>query len=140
MFVGDQSNRKNYPAAQTTLLEVFDNDVQKKERQKRMMRHTMSSALVFVTILLLVICCFGQILAINVDGLLDIPNGEMASNFQVTLNRGEYTTLSKTDGAFSFYNVPNGIYLLDVLSVHHVRLTTNHPPFFSYHLLLTLSR
>ena len=84
-----------------------------------MMRHTMSS--VFVVAIVLLFCCFGQILSITVDGLLDIPNGEMASNFQVILNRGEYTTLSKADGSFSFYNVPNGIYLLDVLSVHHVR-------------------
>ena len=80
----------------------------------------MSSAFgLLVTMLLF--CCFSQILSITVDGLLDIPNGEMASNFQVTLNRGEYATLSKADGTFSFYNVPNGIYLLDVLSVHHVR-------------------
>ena len=51
--------------------------------------------------------------------MLEIPSGEMASNFQVVLNRGEHTALSSADGTFMFYDVPAGIYLLDVLSIHH---------------------
>ena len=55
-----------------------------------------------------------------VNGELDIPTGELASNIQVTLNGGEYTAISRIDGKFTFYDVPTGVYLLDVLSIHHV--------------------
>jgi hypothetical protein len=57
----------------------------------------------------------------TVEGTLMVPSGEMAPNYQITLNRGEHSTLSRADGTFAFYEVPPGIYLLDVASVHHVR-------------------
>ncbi len=39
------------------------------------------------------------------------------SNIRVVLNGGEYTSLSRQDGSFAFYNVDTGIYLLEVMSV-----------------------
>ena len=38
---------------------------------------------------------------------------------EVMLNGGEYRTLTKTDGTFTFHDVEPGVYLLDVLSVEH---------------------
>lgn len=70
-------------------------------------------------LLLLSSSCIDRLLAVIVEGMLEIPSGEMASNFEVVLNRGEQSTLSKADGTFTFYEVPPGIYLLDVLSIHH---------------------
>lgn len=60
------------------------------------------------------------IATLPIDGELDIPNGESASNIRVTLNGGEYSALSRIDGKFTFHDVPSGIYLLDVLSIHQV--------------------
>lgn len=57
---------------------------------------------------------------IPIDGELEIPNGDSATNIQITLNGGEYTALSRIDGKFTFHDVPTGIYFLDVLSIHQV--------------------
>jgi Protein of unknown function (DUF2012) len=61
-----------------------------------------------------------SIATLPVDGELDIPTGELASNIQVTLNGGEFSAISRIDGRFTFHDVPTGVYLLDVLSIHHV--------------------
>lgn len=55
-----------------------------------------------------------------IDGELDIPNGDSATNIMVTLNGGEYSVLSRMDGRFTFHDIPSGIYLLDVLSINQV--------------------
>ena len=34
---------------------------------------------------------------------------------KVILNGGEYTTLTQNDGEFSFYNIPSGVYHVDVM-------------------------
>ena len=62
----------------------------------------------------------GAVATLPVEGELDIPSGEPASNIMVTLNGGEYTSLSRIDGRFTFHDVPTGIYLLDVLSINQV--------------------
>ena len=36
----------------------------------------------------------------------------------ITLNDGEYSTYTKLDGSFAFYNVGSGVHLLDVHSLH----------------------
>lgn len=61
-----------------------------------------------------------SIATLPVDGELNIPTGELASNIQVTLNGGEFSAISRIDGRFTFHDVPTGVYLLDVLSIHHV--------------------
>ena len=55
-----------------------------------------------------------------IEGELEIPTGESASNIEVTLNGGEYRAYSRIDGKFTFHDIPSGIYLLDVLSIHQV--------------------
>jgi Protein of unknown function (DUF2012) len=54
-----------------------------------------------------------------IEGVLEIPNGELAVNYQITLNGGEYTTISRHDGSFTFFDVPSGIYTLDVLAIKY---------------------
>jgi hypothetical protein len=36
---------------------------------------------------------------------------------RVALNGGEYTTFARRDGRFTFYDLPSGVYVLDVLAV-----------------------
>ena len=81
---------------------------------------------VFRILMLVAFIAFGassvqvSVATLPVDGELDIPTGELASNIQVTLNGGEFAATSRIDGRFTFYDVPTGVYLLDVLSIHHV--------------------
>lgn len=54
-------------------------------------------------------------LTVPVEGRIEVPNAGMpVGNQEITLNGGEYSTLTRSDGSFSFYEVPSGIYLLDV--------------------------
>jgi len=39
-------------------------------------------------------------------------------NIKLSLNGGEYSTYSRSDGSFAFNNVPAGIYYLDVYAIH----------------------
>ena len=48
------------------------------------------------------------------------PSSFMLSNIKVSLNAGEFTTLTTITGAFIFPNVPVGVYSLDVLSITYV--------------------
>lgn len=54
----------------------------------------------------------------KVEGTVKIPDGTVAVNFKITLNGDEYMTMTDINGAFTFYNVPSGIYLLDVQSLY----------------------
>ena len=58
----------------------------------------------------------------TLEGMLGFPtkqiNAPSLSNIKVTLNGNEYTAFTRADGAFTFYEVPEGIYSLDVLSLH----------------------
>jgi ER membrane protein complex subunit 7 len=38
---------------------------------------------------------------------------------KISVNHGQYTTYSRTDGHFTLYDLSPGIYLIDALSVHH---------------------
>jgi len=51
-----------------------------------------------------------------VEGRLFFPDHTVPHATRVTLNGGEFETLSLVDGSFVFHHVPPGIYLLDVLS------------------------
>lgn len=54
-------------------------------------------------------------LTVPIEGRIEVPNaGLPVGNQEITLNGGEYSTLTRTDGSFSFYEIPSGIYLLDV--------------------------
>jgi len=64
-----------------------------------------------------------------IDGKVVIPDGSKGSNLKVVLNSGQYETLTRSDGCFTFYlpitktsdnsiEYPNGIYSVDVLSTH----------------------
>jgi ER membrane protein complex subunit 7 len=54
----------------------------------------------------------------TLEGRLEFPNKTPFHNTttKITLNSGEYTTYSRTDGSFVIYNVPPGIHQLDVHS------------------------
>ena len=45
-------------------------------------------------------------------------HAQAVGNIKVSLNGGEYTTYTLTDGTFHFHNVPAGIYYLDVHAIH----------------------
>jgi hypothetical protein len=56
-----------------------------------------------------------QFLTLPVEGRIEVPNaGLPVANQEITLNGGEYSTLTRVDGSFTFYEIPSGIYLLDV--------------------------
>ncbi len=58
----------------------------------------------------------------NVEGKLAFPANQAASpslgNIKLTLNGNEFSTFTRADGSFVFYEIPVGIYSLDVLSLH----------------------
>ncbi|MGK3739676.1 MAG: hypothetical protein ACI8RD_004314 [Bacillariaceae sp.] len=52
---------------------------------------------------------------IELEGRLEFPNSAPFNiTTKITLNNGEYTTYSRTDGSFVIYNVPPGIHQLDI--------------------------
>jgi Protein of unknown function (DUF2012) len=79
----------------------------------------MRSLLLQVAILLIVASQGWATSTLPIEGILEIPNGEVAANYQITLNGGEYTTISRFDGSFTFFDVPSGIYALDVLAIKY---------------------
>ena len=51
----------------------------------------------------------------QLEGRLEFPNSEPFNiTTRITLNNGEYTTYSRTDGSFVIYNVGPGIHRLDI--------------------------
>ena len=58
----------------------------------------------------------------TIQGKLAFPNVQPVmpplGNIKISLNGHEFTTLTSADGSFSFYDVPVGIYSLDVLSTN----------------------
>lgn len=79
----------------------------------------MSRLILFISAILLSASRAFAISTLPIEGVLEIPNGEPASNYQITLNGGEYSTLSRQDGSFVFFDIPSGIYALDVLSIKY---------------------
>jgi Protein of unknown function (DUF2012) len=77
-----------------------------------------------VVLVALIVSAGSSVLSIKsklpIEGELEIPTGESASNIEVTLNGGEYRAFSRIDGKFTFHDIPSGIYLLDVLSIRQV--------------------
>jgi ER membrane protein complex subunit 7 len=57
---------------------------------------------------------------ITLHGRLAFPN-KMPYNTttKISVNHGQYITYSRSDGNFTLYDLPPGIYLIDVLSVNH---------------------
>jgi len=54
---------------------------------------------------------------VTIEGKLKLPQQETQINStQITLNDAEFSTYSKSDGSFTFYNIPEGIYVLDIHS------------------------
>lgn len=75
-----------------------------------------------LAILLGLLVCLVSVLSmdanVNVEGTLVIPGLEKkVSNIRVVLNGGEYSSTSRQDGSFAFYDVETGIYLLEAMSV-----------------------
>ena len=74
----------------------------------------------------------GSVPRMNIEGRLQLPpnagqsntkegnaaNAIHISNVKVSLNGGEFSAITKRDGSFIFYNVPTGVYSLDVHSVN----------------------
>lgn len=53
----------------------------------------------------------------SLEGRLEFPNKTPFNiTTKITLNSGEYTTYSRTDGSFIIYNVPPGVHRLDIVS------------------------
>ena len=67
----------------------------------------------------------------DIEGQLIFSFIPAEKNVKLKLNGDDYTTISRADGSFVFYNVPDGIYSLDVLSINHIfptlklKITTN---------------
>ena len=86
----------------------------------------MMNTLVFLLLILLQICISSSVSSsvssptMVVQGHVSIPDSTPAVNFRVTLNGNEYVTMSDIHGAFSFHNIPSGIYLLDVQSLYQM--------------------
>ena len=76
--------------------------------------------LLIVTVISTALAATSTVATLPIDGELDIPNGDSATNIMITLNGGEYSVLSRIDGRFTFHDIPTGIYLLDVLSINQV--------------------
>lgn len=56
-----------------------------------------------------------------IEGTISIPDGvTVPANFRVHLDGDKYSAMTNVAGAFKFYDVPSGIYLLDVASVNHL--------------------
>ena len=50
-------------------------------------------------------------LTLPVEGRIEIPGGSWSvGNQEITLNGGEYSTLTRFDGSFIFHDVPTGKY------------------------------
>lgn len=56
----------------------------------------------------------------KIQGQVVIPDNTPAVNFRVTLNGDEFATMTDITGTFTFYNIPSGIYLLDVHSLNQM--------------------
>lgn len=69
--------------------------------------------------------------ATEIKGTLRLPNDESLNTTLVTLNSYEYSTYTKPDGTFTFYNVKPGVHLLDVHSPQymfsHVKIQVTAP-------------
>lgn len=82
------------------------------------------SSIIFAVFLALFTLVFSaktsNILTLPVEGKIAIPDGTQASNFQLSLrgDDAEYVAMTAADGSFQFHEIPSGIYLLDVLSIH----------------------
>jgi len=61
-----------------------------------------------------------SLITTKIEGTVKIPDGTVAVNFKVTLNGNEYISMTDINGAFTFYNIPSGIYLLDVQSLYQI--------------------
>lgn len=81
----------------------------------------MTNGLAILSLLCFLLCllpALSHVDGLTCEGTLVIPGLEKkVSNIRVVLNGGEYTSLSRQDGSFAFYNVDTGIYLLEVMSV-----------------------
>ena len=56
-----------------------------------------------------------------VEGRVSIPDGKKGKGLAsvvVMLNGGEYSTMTRSDGKFTFHDVETGIYLLEVNDIH----------------------
>ena len=57
----------------------------------------------------------GNVPTTDLEGRLEFPSSAPFNiTTKITLNNGEYTTYSRTDGSFVIYNVPPGIHQLDI--------------------------
>lgn len=57
---------------------------------------------------------------ITLHGRLQFPDKRpYNTTTKISVNHGAYTTYSRRDGNFTLYDLPPGIYQIDVLSVHH---------------------
>ena len=61
-----------------------------------------------------------SLITTKIEGTVKIPDGTVAVNFKVTLNGNEYISMTDINGAFTLYNIPSGIYLLDVQSLYQI--------------------
>jgi hypothetical protein len=60
-----------------------------------------------------------ETLTLPIEGKLVISDGRQVPTTALVLNGGEYRTLSRLDGGFTFHDIPTGIYALDVYNTAH---------------------
>lgn len=49
-----------------------------------------------------------SVLTVPIEGRLIIPDGTAAGNLDITLNGDLYSTMSRSDGSFTFHEIPTG--------------------------------
>ena len=48
-------------------------------------------------------------LSVPIEGRLQLPDKSAVSfNYELTLNGNEFSTISRMDGSFTFYDIPSG--------------------------------
>jgi hypothetical protein len=80
----------------------------------------MYPALYLAVLSLLFVSYVSCVASLNVEGNLIFSFPPAEKNIKLKLNGDDYTTISRSDGSFIFYNVPDGIYSLDILSIYHI--------------------
>lgn len=86
--------------------------------------HAHSCTMKSLSFLISLLCLLGSAIAdspvTTIEGRLQFPDKTAFNTTTlISLNHGELSTYSRSDGTFALYNVPPGVHVLDVQSVTH---------------------
>jgi hypothetical protein len=90
--------------------------------KKYLLEYLTEMMTVFIFLLMLQALFFitESINVVDITGTIIIHGAETLSNTVIALNGNQYTTLTARDGTFTFYDIPSGIYSLDVRNIYYV--------------------